>query len=59
MHVGHITMYRSREIIFYTKDVEVVEKFLDYFLSTIERESSFDIEQDSDWDNVSTFYELL
>ena len=59
VHVGHITMYRSREIIFYTKDVEVVEKFLDYFLSTIERESSFDIEQDSDWDNVSTFYELL
>lgn len=59
VHVGHVTVYRSRQIIFYTKDNEAVENFLDYFLSTIERESSFDIEQDPDWDNVSAFYELL
>lgn len=59
VHVGHVTAYRSRQIIFYTKDNEAVENFLDYFLSTIERESSFDVEQDPDWDNVSAFYELL
>ena len=59
VHVGHVTVYRLRQIVFYTKSQEVVENFLDYFLSTIERESSFDIEQDSGWNNVSAFYELL
>jgi hypothetical protein len=59
VHVGHVTIFRSREIIFYTNDEGVVETFLDHFLSTIERESSFEIEDDSKWDNVSSFYELL
>jgi hypothetical protein len=59
VHVGHVTLFRSREIIFYTKDKEVVESFLDYFLPTIERESNMVIEQDREWDNVSAFYELL
>ena len=59
VHVGHVTIFRSREIIFYTKDKEVVEGFLDYFLPTIERESNIVIEQDTEWDNVSAFYELL
>ena len=59
VHVGHITIFRSREIIFYTKDKEVVENFLDYFLPSVERESNFDIEPDAEWNNVSAFYELL
>jgi hypothetical protein len=59
VHVGHITSYRSRQIIFYTDSDGVVETFLDHFLSTIERESSFDIEEDPEWENVSAFYELL
>ena len=59
VHVGHVTVFRSREIIFYTKDEGVVATFLDYFLSTIERESNFEIEEDLNWDNVSSFYELL
>ena len=59
VHVGHITVFRSREIIFYTKDEGVVATFLDYFLSTIERESNFEIEEDLNWNNVSSFYELL
>lgn len=59
VHVGHITMFRSREIIFYTKDIDVVESFLDHFLSTIERQNSFEIEPDGDWKSVSSFYELL
>jgi len=59
VHVGHVTIFRSREIIFYTKDEGVVETFLDHFLSTIERESSFEIEEDLNWENVSAFYELL
>jgi hypothetical protein len=59
VHVGHITSYRSRQIIFYTDSDGVVETFLDHFLATIERESSFDIEEDPEWENVSAFYELL
>jgi hypothetical protein len=59
VHVGHTTLYRTREIIFYTKDRESVSNFLESFLETIERESSFDIEEDSNWENVSAFYELL
>ena len=56
VHVGHTTVYRAREIIFYTKDKEAVENFLDFFLQNIERESSFEIEYDEDWNNVSAFY---
>jgi hypothetical protein len=59
VHVGHTTVYRSREIIFYTKNKEAVESFLEHFLSSIEREHSFEIEPDEEWDNVSAFYELL
>jgi len=59
VHVGHTTIYRKREIIFYTKEPQKVEGFLEYFLSTIERENSFEIEQDEEWENVSAFYELL
>jgi hypothetical protein len=59
VHVGHVTSYRSRQIIFYTDSDGVVNTFLDHFLSTIERESSFDIEEDAEWENVSAFYELL
>ena len=59
VHVGHVTIFRSREIIFYTNDIEVVENFLDYFLSGIERESNFDIEPDGEWNSVAAFYDLL
>lgn len=59
VHIGHITVYRSREIIFYTNSDGVVDTFLDHFLSTIERESSYDIDEDENWDNVSDFYNLL
>lgn len=59
VHVGHTTVYRAREIIFYTKDRESVEEFLDFFLANIERESGFEIEHDPEWENVSAFYELL
>lgn len=59
VHVGHTTLYRKREIIFYTVEPEKVEGFLEYFLSTIERENSFEIERDASWENVAGFYELL
>ena len=59
VHVGHTTTYRKREIIFYTKEAEKVEGFLNYFLSTIERENNLEIEADPEWENVSAFYELL
>jgi hypothetical protein len=59
VHVGHTTVYRAREIILYTKEKEAVENFLDFFLQNIERENSFEIEYDEDWNNVSAFYELL
>ena len=59
VHVGHTTVYRAREIIFYTKEKQEVENFLDFFLQNIERESNFEIENDPEWENVSAFYELL
>jgi hypothetical protein len=59
VHVGHITIFRSREIVFYTNDDGVVTTFLNHFLSTIERESDFEIEEDENWDNVAAFYDLL
>ena len=59
VHVGHTTLYRKREIIFYTKEPQKVEGFLEYFLSTMERENSFEMERDEEWKNVSAFYELL
>jgi hypothetical protein len=59
VHVGHTTAYRKREIIFYTKEVEKVDGFLNYYLSTVERETFYEIEADPQWKNVSAFYELL
>ena len=59
VHVGHTTLYRKREIIFYTKEPEKVEGFLQYFLSTVERENNFEIETDAEWESVSAFYELI
>jgi hypothetical protein len=59
LHVGHITQYRKREIIFYTKKPEPVNDFLNYFLPTIEREHSFEIEPDKEWEQVAGFYEQL
>jgi hypothetical protein len=59
VHIGHTTVFRRREIIFYTKDPEPVQDYLEHFLSGIERENSFEIEPDKEWVNVSAFYELL
>jgi hypothetical protein len=59
VHVGHTTVYRRREVIFYTKDPEIVETFLTNFLLTIERTNSFEILEDPEWENVEGFYELL
>ena len=59
LHVGHTTLYRKREIIFYTKKPEPVNDFLNFFLPTLERENNFEIEQDADWENVQAFYDQL
>lgn len=59
VHVGHTTVFRKREIIFYTKEAEKVEAFLAHFLPTSERENYFEVEEDREWENVSAFYELL
>lgn len=59
VHVGHTTVYRAREIIFYTKDREVVETFLEHFLPATERQCDYEIEDDREWSNVSAFYELI
>jgi hypothetical protein len=59
VHVGHTTAFRKREIIFYTKETDKVDGFLNYYLSTVERETFYEIEADPEWNNVSAFYELL
>ena len=59
VHVGHTTIFRKREIIFYTKKPEPVNDFLNFFLPTIERENNFEIEADGEWENVKAFYDQL
>ena len=59
VHVGHVTLYRMLQVIFYTNEPEKVEGFLNYFLSTTEREKNLEIEADPEWESVSAFYELL
>ena len=59
VHVGHTTLFRKREIIFYTKKPEPVNDFLNYFLPTLERENRFEIEEDATWENVQAFYDQL
>ncbi len=59
VHVGHTTLYRAREIIFYTKDREQVETFLDFYLQNVERENEYEILSDPEWNNVAAFYELI
>ena len=59
VHVGHTTIYRMREVIFYTSEKDEVESFLNSFLETIGRETTFEIEEDSEWENVSAFYDMI
>ena len=59
VHVGHTTLFRKREIIFYTKKPEPVNDFLNFFLPTIERENNFEIEPDNEWENVKAFYDQV
>jgi hypothetical protein len=59
VHVGHITLYRKREIIFYTAAPESVENYLNSYMTTVERECYADIEEDPEWEDVSGFYEQL
>ena len=59
VHVGHVTLYRKREIIFYTKTPETVEGFLNSFMPSIGRESNAEIEEDPHWEAVEGFYEQL
>ena len=59
VHVGHTTIFRAREIILYTKEDLAVENFLEHFLPATERVTSYEIEEDPDWNNVSAFYELI
>lgn len=59
VHVGHVTLYRMLQVIFYTAEPEKAEGFLSYFLSTLERTTNLEMERDAEWENVSAFYELL
>ena len=59
VHVGHVTLYRMLQVIFYTREPEKAEGFLNYFLTTIEREFHLELEADGQWEGVSAFYELL
>ncbi len=59
IHIGHVTLYRKREIIFYTKTPETVEGFLNSFMPLIERENNAEIEEDPMWKNVAGFYDRM
>jgi hypothetical protein len=58
-HVGHITLTLKREIVFYTQLPDKVEEYLNAFLPAINRESSFEILEDPEWENVEGFYEMF
>lgn len=57
VHVGHITTFRKREIVFYTRSPETVEGFLDSFMPAAEREWAAEIDEDAEWKNVAAFYQ--
>jgi hypothetical protein len=57
--VGHVSLYRKREIIFYTKTPETVEGFLNSFMPLVERENKAEIEEDPEWQNVAGFYDHI
>jgi hypothetical protein len=59
VHVGHVTLNKRLEVIFYTKDCAIVEDYLENYLPTINREARFYAEEDKDWEFVSSFYENL
>ncbi len=59
VHIGNTTIYRKREIIFYTKDSAIVEDYLINFLPTIERQHHYDIEEDRQWTFVAAFYDKI
>jgi hypothetical protein len=59
VHVGHITLSLKREMVFYTRLPDKVEEYLNAFLPNINRESSFEILEDPQWENVEGFYEMF
>ncbi len=59
LHVGHTTLSLKREMIFYTKVPDKVEEYLNAYLPTINRESSFQILEDPEWEEVEGFYEQM
>ena len=46
-------------MIFYTKVPDRVEEYLNAYLPTINRESSFQILEDPGWEEVEGFYEHI
>ena len=59
LHVGHTTLSLKREWIFYTKVPDKVEEYLNAYLPTINRESSYEILEDPEWEEVEGFYEQI
>ena len=59
LHVGHTTLSLKRELIFYTKVPDKVEEYLNAYLPTINRESSYEILEDPEWEEVEGFYEQI
>ena len=55
VHVGHVTVYRARQIILYTHDKEAVENFLDHFLQATERENGLEADMIDSFFTVSFF----
>ncbi len=59
LHVGHTTLSLKRELIFYTKVPDKVEEYLNAYLPAMNRESSYEILEDPEWDEVEGFYEQM
>jgi hypothetical protein len=58
-HVGHVTRFRLRQIIFYTAKPELVEDYLPGYLENCGRTASFTLEPDPGWEQVSGFYDQV
>ena len=58
-HVGHVTRFRLRQIIFYTAKPELVQDYLDSYLENCGRSASFTVEPDPAWEQVAAFYEQV
>ena len=55
IYVGHTTIARKREIIFYIPNDEILIALFEEWATTTNRSTDVDIEEDAEWENIEAF----